>query len=683
MESKPHDLQAYDIVKNVLTDDISEDLKKENANINVDTTMGAMLKIGSEVSKNYYLNVTLNKKWAENHRLGKWHIHDADFANLTVNCLFIPLKKLLENGFNTGQGSIRPPKTIKTAANLSCIILQSSQNDFFGGQAFSSYDFDMGKYVAKSFVRHIVATLKVVYDFMPTNRKLTTIEVDAFTKKLDRFIDKHERILNIEGEEVILKALADLRVHRVTYEQHIRPHAYNALVSEVAQAMEAVVHNLCTMASRAGSQVPFSSLNYGLDTSTEGRLIVDKLLDAISNGLGHGETAIFPISIFKLKKGITSEGCINHDLFLKACAVSAKRLYPNFISIDAPFNLKVYDPERPETHAATMGCRTRVLEDSTGGERHVTSGRGNLFVVTLNLPYLALEVCEELPLVFSNTDSKTDRFFIKLENELKDCMQQLDERFEHICSTRNCQNYPFSIGQELYQDSHKAIIDDDLRTAFMNGTRTIGFIGLAECLVALTGQHHAESEEANELGLRIVKFMYDFVKKQQNKTKINYALMGSPAEGCTGRLARLLREKFGVIKGVTDKEYLTNSHHCPVDYHMCIWDKIDIEAPYHQYENGGGISYIELDVDVTSNVAGFAEIVEYMADSGMGYFSINHPVARDPICGYVGHIPVGEPCPRCGRKEGEGVRADKLIKVQTRATADARYALDASMISVD
>ena len=851
----------HDLVE---VDSADSDLKRENANINADTAMGSMLKIGSETSKKYYLDNLVNPEFTKKHNAGLYHIHDSDFADLTINCEFVPLGKLLEKGFNTGQGSIRPPKTLRTAANLSCIILQSSQNDFFGGQAFASYDFTLGKYVALSYVKHVYDTLEIASQF--AKDKMPNEAVRKFRYELNteavKHVNKYGRIMDTPGNLLLDTSLSALGFEDSAAKQKILDIAKQKTEDEVAQAMEAVVHNLCTMASRAGSQVPFSSLNYGLDTSVEGRMITDKLLTAIDNGLGHGETAIFPISIFKLKKGITDEGSPNHDLFLKACKVSAKRLYPNFISLDAPFNLKYYKEDDPRTHAATMGmtasgsvklrlfrqgetidqtmdirnvklwlqkegvitddmwqramcgtdyvrfpdttlaifdstqhayvtvktfmmandaeaqwldvttaretltltsdhplcvgrpyaegqsllpadipveidgttyifsrvkvmnlklgdylyscdgnhqkvigmhlkdnmlltgydfettsdrfdlstivshnCRTRVIGNKHNHDFEITEGRGNLFVLTLSLPYLALSVKAEhqgdTPLV--------EAFFNALGEEIHHCINQLDERFEMICR-RKAKNFPFSMGQGSYLDSDDLGYDDSIRKAILNGTRTIGFIGLAECLVALIGKHHGESAEAQELGLRIVKFMHDEIEEIGNTTGINYSLMGSPAEGCSGRLAKLLRKNFGVVPGVSDKDYLTNSHHVPVSYNISVWDKIDIEAPYHQYEPAGGISYAEVDIDTTTNVEAFVELVEYMADSGMGYFSINHPVARDPVCGYIGHIPEGGACPRCGRREGEGVSAQTLLKVQTRETSDVKYALNAAMI---
>ena len=413
------------------------------------------------------------------------------------------------------------------------------------------------------------------------------------------------------------------------------------------QAMEALVHNLNTMHSRAGAQIPFSSLNYGTDTSPEGRMVIRNLLLATEAGLGNGETAIFPIHIFKVKEGVNyNPGDPNYDLFKLACRVSAKRLFPNFSFLDAPFNLKYYRPGRPETEAAYMGCRTRVIGNVYDPQREIVTGRGNLSFTSVNLPRLAIKA-----------NRNVDFFFEQLERQIDLVIDQLIDRFR-IQAQKKVRNYPFLMGQGIWLDSDKLGPDDTVGEVLKHGTLTVGFIGLAECLTALTGKHHGESRESQNLGLEIIGYMRKRMDDESRRTGLNFTLIATPAEGLSGRFVRIDRKKFGEIPGVTDKDYYTNSFHIPVGFPITAFDKIRLEAPYHALTNAGHISYIELDGDPLKNLDAFEAVVRYMKECGIGYGSINHPVDRDPVCGYTGII--DDVCPRCGRREGEGVSAEKL-----------------------
>lgn len=839
-----------------------------------------MLKIGSTITKEYNLDNMINPLYSQLHRDGAIHIHDLDFASLCFNCLQIPLGKLLDDGFATSHGYIRSPSTIGTAATLACIIVQADQNDMFGGQAIPTFDYDLAPYVAKSFVRNCAQYIEVKYDHLSaifTNDNLKKM----FIKPLDTHIIQTRTIMNKEGKQFIVDTFTRM-VYNLGYDEScfnsdeqmddMFEYATKHTEKETYQAMEGVVHNLCTLASRAGSQVPFSSLNTGTCTDEEGRMVTRNLFLAEESGLGNGETAIFPISIFKLKNGINRHpGEPNYDLFQLGLRVTAKRLFPNFNNLDAPFNLKYYKEGRPETEVATMGaltgdsviyinykdaagivpsdsaiyfenikfeemerflvshnltetkepikfddntyyynlvpgvrthdsgvisrlfpeapeikkfmvfkdsnlkwlkikyrayrvygnetreiivtddhplpvkkdgdkrfvrtfardiqvgdellsstsmgdmtysyscivteivelheqytgydietstdrfdvdgivshnCRTRTIGNIHDPSKEVVTGRGNLFFTTINLPYLALEAlgCTD------EHDELIDIFFKKLEQRLKDVVDFSMDRFE-IIAKRKAMNYPFLMGQGLYIGSEKLRPDDEVREIIKQGSMTAGFIGLAETLQVLVGKHHGESDEAQKLGISIVKYMNDYMDRVSTKLHLNFGVMGSPAEGCAGRLLRLTREKFGVIEHVTDRDYFTNSFHVPVYYPISVWDKINIEAVYHQYCPAGHISYIELDADVVKNLPALESIVDAMADAGMGYFAINHPVDRDPVCGYVGFFP-NDTCPRCGRKDGEGVSVLKLLSL-TSYSPDPKYAVNFSELEED
>lgn len=724
-----------------------------------------------------------------------------------------------------------------------------------GGQAIPTFDYDLAPYVAKSYIRH-VATYLEAHHF---GVKCLTKELlkEGFIKPLDKYIMKNKTITDILGKCAIFDTLYEyLQANGYeprmfmddTQQQCMLEYASMCTERETYQAMEATVHNLCTLASRAGAQVPFSSLNLGTCTSDEGRRVTRNLLLAVEAGLGYGETAIFPISIFKLKKGVNRNvNDPNYDLYRLALRVTAKRLFPNFINLDAPFNLKYYKEGKPETEVTAMGaltgisvlhvdtddasidipfknlesyllqnkltttttrkqfdkytyyydlvdgvytrdsladdnkarikrfmvfndpklkwiiikfavkamslrhvslftytnyiivtsdhplpvineygntvrtradeikvgdllvparnpyaftcevysieecneqyigydietstdrfdtesivshnCRTRTIGNIHDPSKEVVTGRGNLFFTTINLPYLALEALQ----CTDEHDELVDIFFKKLEQRLKDVVDFSMDRF-NLIAKRKAKNYPFLMGQHLYVGSENLLPDDEIREVIKHGSMTAGFIGLAETLVVLTGKHHGESYVAQELGLKIVKFMYDYMNKVAEETKLNFGIMGSPAEGCSGRLLRLTRKKFGTIPGVTDKEYFTNSFHVEVAYEISAYDKIQIEAPYHQYCPAGQISYLELNSDAVSNIDAMETLVNAMCDSGMGYFAINHPVDRDPVCGYVGYFPDGV-CPRCGRRECEGVPVSKLLSL-TSYSPDPEY----------
>lgn len=844
-----------------------------------------MLKIGGTITKEYNLNNLVKPKYTDMHRNGAIHIHDLDFMALCFNCLQIPLAKLLDNGFATGHGYLRTPATIGSASTLACIIIQASQNDCFGGQAIPTFDYDLAPYVAKTYVRNIARFLEAHFIDAHECFEYKNLK-ENFIKPLDEYIVKHRTIDNNAGHIAILQKLSDIVINAgldpncFTADEQIAcmgTYAQRTTDRETYQAMEATVHNLCTLASRAGAQVPFSSLNLGTCTTSEGRMVTRNLLLAVEAGLGYGETAIFPISIFKLKKGVNRyPGDPNYDLKQLALRVTAKRLFPNFINLDAPFNLKYYKEGRPETEVTAMGaltgestihinyigtvtcpsisavyfadvkfkdvkgfllshnltetkepikfddntyyynivpgvricdsyprrslfldneaeikrfmifkdpnlkwlkikyraykgfgsypqaitvtddhplpvkkkdgerfvrtfardiqvgdellpamqmfppdscprscvvteivesqeqyigydietstdrfdvdgivshnCRTRTIGNIHDPSKEQVTGRGNLFFTTINLPYLALEAQQ----CTDEHDELVDVFFKKLEQRLKDVVDFSMDRF-NLIAKRKAKNYPFLMGQHLYVGSENLLPDDEIREVIKHGSMTAGFIGLAETLVVLTGKHHGESAIAQELGLKIVKFMNDYMNKVSEETKLNFGVMGSPAEGCSGRLLRLTRKKFGVIPGVTDKEYFTNSFHVEVAYEISAYDKIMIEAPYHQYCPAGQISYLELDADAANNLDALETLVDAMCDSGMGYFAINHPVDRDPVCGYVGYFPNGV-CPRCGRKEGEGVPVSKLLSLRSYSPDpeyDARKEISGSKVTLN
>lgn len=579
------------------------DMKRSNANVNTDSPMGAMLTYGSEVARLWVDDTIIPQYVKEAVDDNIIYIHDKDFYGLTMTCCQIDLSQLFEHGFNTGHGHIRPPKSIGTAAALACIAIQSNQNDMFGGQSVPAFDYYLAPYVKMTYEKNVAELNRLV---------------SAFGGKPDQY-------------------------------SRVPEFAWNKTVEQTDQAMEALVHNLNTMHSRAGAQVPFSTLNYGTDTSRWGRQVIHSLLKATHQGMGNGETPIFPVQIFKIKEGVNyNPEDPNYDLFQLAMRVSAERLFPNFSFMDSPYNAQYLKRDEdghidPDTEVAYMGCRTRVMANVNGPE--TTSGRGNLSFTSVNLVRCALE--------------SKGSFDIFLKNVYDACTiarDQLLHRFE-IQKHRHVYNYPFLMGNGVYLDSGDLEWDDEIESALVHGTLSIGFIGLAEAMFCIFGQHHGESDAVWKHAFDTVRFMRDFCDRESEEHRLNFSLLATPAEGLSGKFVGKDKEKFGEIPGVTDKDYYTNSFHVPVYYNIGVAEKIEKEAPFHSLCNAGHITYVELDGDTTSNLSAFETIVRHMHDCGIGYGAINHPVDRDPICGYRGVI--YDTCPCCGRKEFEAVPMEK------------------------
>ncbi len=629
------------------------DVKRENANIDGDTAMGTMLKYGSEGAKQFYQMYILNPKHAKAHAEGDIHIHDLDFYTLTTTCCQIDLLKLFKNGFSTGHGFIREPNDIATYAALACIAIQSNQNDQHGGQSIPNFDYSLAPGVKKTYIKRYKENLAHAIELLCDVEDAKSTAKEIYTKAEAQ----SNSAVALENDEAYCKAELALLTEQFgeklagKIQRFAKKHALEQTDRATYQAMEAVVHNLNTMHSRAGAQVPFSSINYGTDTSAEGRMVIKNILLATEAGLGDGETPIFPVHIFKVKEGVNyNEGDPNYDLFKLSFRVSAKRLFPNYAFIDSPFNLQYYKEGRPETEVAYMGCRTRVIGNIVDPEREITYGRGNLSFTSINLPRLA---------ILSNKN--VDFFFDQLDRMVDLCIDQLLDRFEIQCQ-KCVRNYPFLMGQGVWIDSEKLSIDDEVREVLKHGTLSVGFIGLAECLKALIGKHHGESEEAQRLGLEIVSFIRKKLDKASKQYTLNFSCLATPAEGLSGRFVNIDKNRFGVIEGVTDRKYYTNSFHIPVYYPISAFDKIKLEAPYHALTNAGHISYVELDGDPSENLDAFEQVVRCMKESGIGYGSINHPVDRDPVCGHTGII--GDVCPKCGRKEGSnGVGFERIRRI--------------------
>ena len=619
------------------------DTKRENANIDGDTAMGTMLKYGSEGAKQFYEMFVLKPEHAKAHREGYIHIHDMDFLTLTTTCCQIDREKLFKGGFSTGHGHLREPNDIQSYSALACIAIQSNQNDQHGGQSIADFDYGMKNGVVKTFRKlywtNVGKMLNLLFDIEEGVDKVKEIGREIMEKyDLYPIIADDNGYKEVEAE--YLQKLID-RKYIATIQKKATKYANDEVDRATYQAMEAFVHNLNTMHSRAGAQVPFSSINFGTDISPEGRLVIKNILLAIEAGLGNGETAIFPVSIFKVKEGINyNPEDPNYDMFKLAMKVSAKRLFPNFAFIDAPFNLQYYKEGDPNTEIAYMGCRTRVIGNIYDPSRQVVGGRGNLSFTSINLPRIAIKAHGDI-----------DWFFEELDRKINLAMDQLMERYK-IQAAKKVRNYPFLMGQGVWIDSDKLKEDDTVGEILKHGTLSVGFIGLAECLKALMGVHHGESTEAQAMGLEIIGFMRKKLDEQSRKTGFNYTLLATPAEGLSGRFVRIDRAKYGVIEGVTDREYYTNSFHVPVYYNINAFEKIKKEAPYHALTNAGHISYIELDGDPTKNLDAFEQVVRCMKESGIGYGSINHPVDRDPVCGFTGII--NNECPCCGRTEDYG-----------------------------
>lgn len=616
------------IYKTIAIADASEDsdIKRSNANVDGNSAMGKMLQFGAEGSKMFAKTVLMKPEFAKAHDDGEIHIHDLDFyATGTLTCCQTdPLQLFADGGFNTGHGHLRTPNSIGSYGALAAIILQANQNEQHGGQSIPNFDYAMAPGVNKSFRKAL-------------NRAI---------RQYNRFGD-HELTVQIPedleyGDE---KALKKLKLPADVIES-----ANEDVARQTFQAMEGFIHNLNTMHSRAGAQVPFTSINFGTDTTPAGRLVSRCLLDATEDGLGHGETPIFPISIFKVKEGLNyNPEDPNYDLFKRSMEVSAKRLFPNFVFIDAPFNLKNYKPGDYRTEIATMGCRTRVYSSVFKESDGITTGRGNCSFTTVNLVRLGIKHGTVLG---ERKKADWSGFYKELDEKMDLVASQLIERYE-FQANQHVRNFPFLMGEGNWFGSKKLGWNDTLRDVIKHGTLSIGFIGLAECLVAMTGKHHGEDEESRELGLDIITHMRERCDKYAKKYKLNFSLLATPAEGIAGRFTRIDRKEYGKIKGVTDRDYYTNSFHVPVYYPISAFDKIEIEAPYHDLCNAGHITYIELDGDPSDNIEAFEAVIRKMKKCGIGYGSVNHPVDRDPVCGYSGIIE-GDRCPSCGRKESEG-----------------------------
>lgn len=632
----------HDITFSKSTD---SDLKRENANINSDTPMGAMLKYGSEGAKEFFKNFVLNPRHAQAHESGLIHIHDLDFLTLTLTCCQIDLTNLFKGGFITGHGSIREPKDIKTYAALACIAIQSNQNDQHGGQSIPKFDYDMAEGVRRTYIKNFIKNLDKAFEFneVDLDAKILINDIKDTTKI-------QPKLYNDEINQIIKNQL--INVSNEVFDQIIKfttKYAEEETIRDTYQAMESLIHNLNTMHSRAGAQVPFSSINYGTDTSHEGRLVMEQLLKTTQAGLGEGETPIFPIQIFKVKKGVNlNPEDPNYDLFKLAIKTSAKRLFPNFSFIDAPFNHKYYKAGDPNTEVAYMGCRTRVMANVYDPEQEVVTGRGNLSFTSVNLPRIAL------------VTKDTNKFYKMLDETMEIVFEQLLERYE-IQRQLHVYNFPFLMGQGVWLDSDKLKHNDTIEEVIKHGTLAVGFIGLAEALKVLTNKHHGESKKSQQLGLEIIKFMRDKTDRKAEEMKLNFSLIATPAEGLSGRFVKIDRNKFGSIEGVTDHEFYTNSFHVPVYYPITAFKKIEIEAPYHEHTNGGHISYIELDGDPLRNLDAFETIIRHMSTQGIGYGSINHSVDFDPVCKYVGII--NDECPKCGRVETKEQPFDRIRRI--------------------
>ena len=632
-------------IMNELTFDSAKDsdIKRENANIDGDTAMGTMLKYGSSAAKEFYEMRVLKPEHAKAHRNGDIHIHDLDFLTLTTTCCQIDLIQLFQHGFSTGHGFLREPNDISSYSALACIAIQSNQNDQHGGQSVPNFDYAMAggvkKTYRKRYLQNVARALELLTDIE---------EPQAFVKSYAAAIQQETGLIPcLANNNGYQEAEAQKLSERLTADQiatiqaFAKKNAYRETNRATYQAMEALIHNLNTMNSRAGAQTPFSSINYGTDTTPEGRMVIENVLLAEEAGLGNGETPIFPIHIFKVKEGVNyNKEDPNYDMFKLACRVSAKRLFPNFAFLDAPYNLQYYKPGDYRTEIAYMGCRTRVIGNEYDPTREIVTGRGNLSFTSINLPRLAIKANGDI-----------DKFFTLLNNMMDLTIEQLTDRFAIQCQ-KKVRNYPFLMGQGVWLDSEGLGPDDSVAEVLKHGTLSVGFIGLAETLKALIGKHHGESAEAQELGLKIIQTMRDRTDLESKKTGLNFSVLATPAEGLSGRFVRMDRERYGVIPGVTDRDYYTNSFHVPVYYPIRAVDKIRLEAPYHALTNGGHISYVEMDGDPVQNVAAFEKVIGCMKEAGIGYGSVNHPVDRDPCCGFTGII--GDSCPQCGRTEHSG-----------------------------
>lgn len=599
------------------------DITRENANMNADTPAGMMAKIASERSKEYAHEFLLSEEAERYINLNLLHPHDLDYMSTrSATCLQHPMNQLLSKGFAAGHGEARPAKRIETASILCVISLEMLQNLMHGGQAIPAFDFYLAPYVRKTYVEEI----KKLEDLYGNLKHLYDASIKEYTVK-------HE---SCEGDAKLVQ------------------HAINQTVERVHQAMEAFIHNMNTVHSRAGNQVVFSSINLGTDTSAEGRCIIRELLNATYRGVGNGSTAIFPISILKIKNGVNKHpGDPNYDLFELACKVTAKRFFPNFLNLDAPFNTsdkwRADDPERYKYEVATMGCRTRVFENRFGESTSI--GRGNLSFSTINLPGLALSVMNE-----PDQEKRIAAFFDKLKDMVWVTGRQLYDRYKFQC-TAMAKQFPLLMSG-MWIGSENLKPEDEVRPVLKHGTLGVGFIGLAECLIALIGKHHGESDEAQQLGLRIVTLLRDEAKKLSDYYDLNYSVLATPAEGLSGKFTKKDKKKYGIIEGVTDKDFYTNSNHVPVYYHCSAEHKAKVEAPYHDLTRGGHIFYVEIDGDATHNVQAVKDIVALMDKYNIGYGSINHNRNRCLDCGYEDASKDLKACPHCG-----STRIDQLQRI--------------------
>lgn len=603
----------------------SNDITRENANMNADTPAGMMMKFASETTKPFVDDYLLSEDVREAVAGNYLHIHDKDYyPTKSLTCVQHPLDHILQNGFSAGHGESRPAKRIETASILGCISLETAQNEMHGGQAIPAFDFYLAPYVRSSYIEEIKNLEEL------NGADYSHLYAEELSDYLQKPLD------GLSGDERIVQ------------------HAVNKTVARVHQAMEAFIHNMNTIHSRGGNQVVFSSINYGTDTSAEGRCIIRELLRTTYQGVGNGETAIFPIQIWKKKRGVSylSEDP-NYDLYVQACKVTARRFFPNFLNLDATFNQsedwKADDPLRYQHEVATMGCRTRVFENRFGPKTSI--GRGNLSFSTINIVRLAIE-CMQI----EDKEQRIARFFAKLDAMLEVTARQLHERTE-FQKTAFAKQFPLLMSA-LWIGCEKLKSNDTIALVINQGTLGIGFIGLAECLVALVGKHHGESEEAQELGLKIVTYMRDRVNQFSEQYQHNYSVLATPAEGLSGKFTRVDRKDFGILPGITDRDYYTNSNHVPVYYKCSARHKAEIEAPYHDLTRGGHIFYVEIDGDATHNSEAIMRVVDMMDRYNIGYGSVNHNRNRCLDCGYENADPHMEECPKCGSRH-----IDKLQRI--------------------
>lgn len=603
----------------------NNDITRENANMNADTPAGMMMKFASETTKPFVDDYLLSEEVREAVADNVLHIHDKDYyPTKSLTCVQHPLNKVLENGFVAGHGESRPAKRIETASVIACISMETAQNEMHGGQAIPAFDFYLAPFVRKSYIEEVKNVEAL------TGSDLSSL----YDAEIDDFIEKPLDFL--------------------TGEQRAKQHAINRTVSRVHQAMEAFIHNMNTIHSRGGNQVVFSSINYGTDTSAEGRCIIRELLRSTYEGVGNGSTAIFPIQIWKKKRGVSYlPGDRNYDLYQYACKVTARRFFPNFVNLDATFNQhelwRADDPERYNYEIATMGCRTRVFENRFGPKTSI--GRGNISFSTINIVRLAIEC-----MGVKNKEDRENLFFAKLDKALEVTAKQLHERFQ-FQKTAMVKQFPLLMAQ-LWNGASELKPNDTIESVINQGTLGIGFIGLAECLIALVGKHHGESEEAQKLGLKIVTYMRDRALSFSEQYQHNYSILATPAEGLSGKFTKRDRKDFGEIPGVTDKAYYTNSNHVPVYYRCSPKHKAEVEAPYHDLTRGGHIFYVEIDGDATHNPEAIANVVDLMDKYNIGYCSVNHNRNRCMDCGYEDATEDLKECPHC-----HSTRIDKLQRI--------------------